>query len=113
MEELKLKVEYNDNSAYIIFEDRPYNIFLNKRDYKYFTIKEIIYEPIDTYVIIETKYEFISIFYSEWKKFKKQEHMLDTIKSLVNKYDIGYLTETGEINFVAFLKAISDIIKED
>lgn len=111
MEEIKLKVEYNDNSAYVTFDGRPYDIFLNKRDYDFFTIKEIIYEPIDTYVIIETK--AIAIDYGEYMKFKKQEHTLDTIKSLANKYDINYLTEAGEHNFVEFLKALSDIMKED
>ena len=113
MEEIKLKVKYNDNSAYVTFEDRDYDIFLNKRDYKYFTIKEIICEPIDTYVIIETKCDFISIYYSEWKKFKEQEHILNSIKDLVNKYDIDYLTETCENNFVEFLKTLSNIIKEE
>lgn len=113
MEEIKLKVEYNDDSAYITFEGRTYNLFLNKRDYEYFTIKEVIYEPIDTYVIIETRSVFIPIYYSEYMKFKEQENILDTIKSLVDKYDIDYLTEICENNFVEFLKALSDVIKED
>lgn len=111
MEEIKLKVEYNDNSAYVTFDGMIYNLYLNKRDYGCFTIKEIIYEPIDTYVIIETN--DIAISYGEYMKFKKQEHALNTIKSLVNKYDVNYLTETCENNFVEFLEALSDIIKED
>lgn len=113
MDEIKLKVEYNDNSAYVTFDGRDYDIFLNKRDYDYFTIKEIIYEPIDTYVVIETKSNIIPIYYSEYMKFKKQEHILDTIKGLANRYDIDYLAEAGENNFVEFLKALSDMIKED
>lgn len=111
MKEIKLKVEYNDDSAYITFDGKNYNLFLNKRDYEYFTIKDIIYEPVDTYVIIEVN--TISIYYGEYMKFKKQEHMLDTIKGLANTYDIDYLAETGEHNLVLFLDALSDITKED
>ncbi len=111
MEEIKLKVEYNDESAYITFDSMIYNLYLNKKDYGCFTIKEIIYDSIDTYVIIETNDIVIS--YDEYMKFKKQEHMLDTIKGFVNKYDIDYLTEVGENDFVEFLEAISDIMKED
>ena len=111
MKEIKLKVEYNDNSAYVTFDGMIYNLYLNKQDYGCFTIKEIIYEPIDTYVIIETS--DVTMDYDQYMKFKKREHILDTIKSLVNKYDIDYLTETGENNFAEFLKNLSDIMKED
>ena len=109
--EMKLKVEYNDNSAYITFDGMVYNLSLNKQDYGCFTIKEIIYEPLDTYVIIETK--AIAISYSEYMKFKEQEHKLDTIKDLVNKYEVNYYAEAGENNFAEFLEAVSDIVKED
>ena len=111
MEEIKLKVEYNDNSAYITLDGKTYDLSLSKQDYGYFTIKEIIYEPIDIYVIIKTKN--IAISYGEYMKFKKQEHMLDTIKGLVNKYEIAYYAETCENNFVEFLEAVSDIVKEE
>jgi hypothetical protein len=111
MKEIKLKVEYNDNSAYVTFDGMIYNLSLNKQDYGCFTIKEIIYEPIDTYVIIETR--SIEISYDEYMKFKELEHKLDTIKGLVNKYEVAYYAEAGENNFIEFLEAVSDIVKED
>lgn len=111
MEEIKLKVEYDDNSAYVRFDGMIYNLSLNKQDYGCFTIKEIIYESIDTYVVIETN--DITISYGEYMKFKEQEHKLDTIKSLVNKYEVAYYAEACENNFVEFLETVSDIVKED
>lgn len=52
---MKLKVNYDEYGAYVDYEGKRYHIFLDMEEYDTFTIKEIICELIDTYVVIEEK----------------------------------------------------------
>lgn len=53
---MKIKVQYDDNSSYIIYKNKKVRLGLLS-EYKDFKIKEVICEPINTYVIIEEKGE--------------------------------------------------------
>lgn len=51
---MKIKVQYEDDRSYIIYKNKK--VYLGLLDeYKDFIIKEVICEPIITYVIIEEK----------------------------------------------------------
>lgn len=51
---MKIKVEYDNDRSYIIYKNEKVYLGLLK-EYEDFTIKEVICEPIDTYVVIEEK----------------------------------------------------------
>lgn len=52
---MKLKVNYDTYGAYVDYNGEHYHIYLGHKNYVAFTIKEIIYEPIDTYIVIEER----------------------------------------------------------
>ena len=52
MKETKIKVQYDSDSSYIIYKNRKIRLGL-LTEYGDFRIKKVIYEPINTYVIIE------------------------------------------------------------
>ena len=51
---MKIKVEYDNDRSYIIYKNEKVYLGL-LIEYEDFTIKEVICEPIDTYVVIEEK----------------------------------------------------------
>lgn len=55
VKKIKLKVHYDPHGAYVDYNGRIYHISLNRKEYPDFTIIQIITEPIDTYVVIETR----------------------------------------------------------
>ena len=51
---MKIKVQYENDRSYIIYKNRKIHLGL-LTEYKDFTIKEVICDPINTYVVIEEK----------------------------------------------------------
>lgn len=51
---MKIKVQYEGNRSYIIYKNKKVYLGL-LTEYKDFVIKEVIAEPINTYVVIEEK----------------------------------------------------------
>ena len=51
---MKIRVEYDNDGSYIIYKNKKVYLGL-LNEYEDFTIKEVICEPIDTYVVIEEK----------------------------------------------------------
>ena len=50
----RIKVQYDNDSSYIIYKNRKIRLGL-LTEYSDFRIKEVICEPINTYVVIEEK----------------------------------------------------------
>lgn len=51
---MKIKVQYDNDRSYIIYKNRKIHLGL-LTEYQDFTIKEVICDPINTYVVIEEK----------------------------------------------------------
>ena len=51
---MKIKVQYEGDRSYIIYKNKKVYLGL-LTEYKDFVIKEVISEPINTYVVIEEK----------------------------------------------------------
>ena len=82
---MKIKVQYDGNSSYIIYKNKKVRLGLLS-EYKDFKIKEVICEPINTYVIIEEKGE-------------DKEPSYEELQKRINKA-IEYIRQCKELDFV-------------
>ena len=92
---MKIKVQYDDNSSYIIYKNKKVRLGLLS-EYKDFKIKEVICEPINTYVIIEEKGEDKEPSYEELQK------RINKAIEYINDYE-NYCMEISH-NIIAILK---------
>ena len=50
---IRLKIDYDSNGAYVIYNDEKFYINAVQKDYGKMKVVEIICEPINTYILCE------------------------------------------------------------